>query len=173
MPSLLKPTRSMALTTLRRRRAIVLRGRRGEGKPSLASRRGEQEMSNDSDKQDPLTRACEHVGRFLCHFGRVERKIDEAVLKLLDLSEKLAPVVTAIDFAKKLKLVRLSADTQISDAAEKEKAHGTCSRVYKVNDERTLIAHSDFDAAPGGGVLSGHIFNTRGHVTASTAMRNY
>jgi hypothetical protein len=78
-------------------------------------------MSNNSDEQDVLARACELVGRFLYHFGLVERKIDEAVIKLLDLSEKLAPVVTAIDFARKLRLVKLSADTQITDPAEKEK----------------------------------------------------
>jgi hypothetical protein len=45
-------------------------------------------MSNNSDKQDPLAHACELVGRFLYHFGRVERKIDQAVIKLLDLSER-------------------------------------------------------------------------------------
>jgi hypothetical protein len=105
-----------------------------------------------SNNPDPLARACELVGRFLYHFGRVERKIDEAVIKLLDLSEKLTPVVTAIDFAKKLKLVKLSADTQISDPAEKEKAHNICSEVYKVNDDRNIIAHSDFDPAAGDGV---------------------
>jgi hypothetical protein len=120
-------------------------------------------MSNDSDKQDPLAHACELVGRFLYHFGRVERKIDEAVIKLLDLSEKLTPVVTAIDFARKLRLVKLSADTQISDTAEKKKAHDLCSRVYAVNEERTLVAHSDFDAAPGG-VQFGKVTTRDGHV---------
>jgi hypothetical protein len=121
-------------------------------------------MSNNSDKEDPLARACELVGRFLYHFGRVDRKIDEAVIKLLDLGEKLAPVVTAIDFAKKLRLVKLSADSQISDPAEKENAHDICARVYAVNDDRTLIAHSDFDAAPGGGVQFGKLPTKDGRV---------
>jgi hypothetical protein len=58
-------------------------------------------MSKDRNEQDdPLARACELVGRFLYHFGRVERKIDDAVTKLLGLNDKLTPVVTAIDFAK-------------------------------------------------------------------------
>lgn len=123
-------------------------------------------MSNDlDDKQDSLARACELVGRFLYHFGRVERKIDDAVIKLLDLSEKLTPVVTAIDFARKLRLVQLSADIQISDAGEKKKARGIFSRVYAVNDDRTgVIAHSDFDAAPGGGVQFGKVTTKDGRV---------
>jgi hypothetical protein len=122
-------------------------------------------MSKDRDEQDnPLARACELVGRFLYHFGRVDRKIDEAVIKLLDLGEKLAPVVTAIDFAKKLRLVKLSADTQITDPAENKNAHDICARVYTVNDDRTLIAHSDFDAAPGGGVQFGKVTTKDGRV---------
>jgi hypothetical protein len=36
-------------------------------------------MSKDRDEQDPLARACELVGRFLYHFGRVERKISETI----------------------------------------------------------------------------------------------
>jgi hypothetical protein len=121
-------------------------------------------MSNNSDKEDPLARACALVGRFLYHFGRVERKIDEAVIKLLGLSEKLTPVVTAIDFARKLKLVKLSADTQITDPAENKKAHDLCGRVYTVNDNRTIITHSDFDAAPGGGVQFGKVTTKDGRV---------
>ena len=47
------------------------------------------------------------VGRFLHYFGRIERKIDQAVVKLLDLDDKTTPVVTAIDFAKKLRLIKI------------------------------------------------------------------
>ena len=47
------------------------------------------------------------VGRFLHHFGRIERKIDQAVVKLLDLDDKTTPVVPAIDFAKKLRLIKI------------------------------------------------------------------
>ena len=37
---------------------------------------------------DPLEAACSLVGRFQYHFGRVEQKIDRAVIKLLDLDWK-------------------------------------------------------------------------------------
>jgi hypothetical protein len=50
---------------------------------------------------DPLEVACSLVGRFQYHFGRVEQKIDQAVIKLLDLDDKAGPIVTGgIDFAK-------------------------------------------------------------------------
>jgi hypothetical protein len=40
------------------------------------------------------------VGRFLYHFSRVEQKIDQAIIKLLAIDEKVAPAVTGgIDFS--------------------------------------------------------------------------
>ena len=62
-------------------------------------------MSNASPPPDPLERAWSLVGRFLYHFGRVEQKIDQAIIKLLDIDEKVAPAVTGgIDFFKKVDL---------------------------------------------------------------------
>jgi hypothetical protein len=54
------------------------------------------------DQMDPLEAACSLVGRFLYHFARVEQKIDQAVIKLLDLDEKTAPVVALLGFATKV-----------------------------------------------------------------------
>jgi transposase InsO family protein len=36
---------------------------------------------------DRLEKACSLVGRFQYHFGRLEQKIDQALIKLLDLNE--------------------------------------------------------------------------------------
>jgi hypothetical protein len=48
----------------------------------------------------PLEHACYLVGRFLYHFSRVEQKIDQAIIKLLAIDEKVAPAVTGgIDFS--------------------------------------------------------------------------
>jgi hypothetical protein len=41
-----------------------------------------------NDMAHPLETACSLVGRFQYHFGRVEQKIDQAVIKLLDLDDK-------------------------------------------------------------------------------------
>jgi hypothetical protein len=72
-------------------------------------------MTKGSNQRKQLEEACMLVGRFMHYFGRIERKIDQAVVKLLDLDDKITPVVTAIDFAKKLRLIKISVDTQIKD----------------------------------------------------------
>ena len=62
-----------------------------------------------ADKADPLTRACELVGRFLYYFGRVEAQLDEAITKLFKLDATQAPIITSnIDFAKKANIVEES-----------------------------------------------------------------
>jgi len=121
-------------------------------------------MTKGSNQQKQLEEACMLVGRFLHYFGRIERKIDQAVVKLLDLDDKTTPVVTAIDFAKKLRLIKISVDTQIKDREKKKKAHDLCSDIYKANDNRTTVAHSDFDPAPGGGVQFGKTVTKDGRV---------
>jgi hypothetical protein len=121
-------------------------------------------MAEGSNEQKQLEEACMLVGRFMHYFGRIERKIDQVVVKLLDLDDKITPVVTAIDFAKKLRLIKISVDTQIEDPEKNEKAHDLCSDIYKANDNRTIVAHSDFDAASGGGVQFGKSVTKDGRV---------
>jgi len=79
-----------------------------------------------------LEAACLLVGRFMYRFAHVEKKIDQAVIKLLSLDEKTAPIVASIDFAKKLDdLVRASAYKEFKDAKkEKEFAKKVCNRVH-------------------------------------------
>jgi len=112
---------------------------------------GDHHMSNASVQSDPLERACLFVGRFLYHFGRVEQKIDQAVIKLLDLDEKAAPVVALVDFARKPELVRDCAYAQTSHAMDKKEfAKITCNKVHQINEHRKIIAHLSFEPAPGG-----------------------
>jgi hypothetical protein len=127
-------------------------------------------MSDNSDKQDPLARACALVGRFLYHFARVEQKIDQAVIKLLSLDEKTAPIVASIDFVKKLDdLVRASAYKELKDARnEREFAKEVCNRVHDVNRHRRIIAHASFEPAPGGGVRFSRPVTEKGSVRPVT-----
>jgi hypothetical protein len=106
------------------------------------------------------------VGRFLYQFARVEQKIDQAVIKLLNLDEKTAPIVASIDFAKKLEdLVRASAYKELKDAKKEKKfAKDVCDRVHDVNRHRRIVAHASFEPAPGGGVLFSRAVTEKGSV---------
>ncbi len=122
-------------------------------------------MSNASVSPDPLERACSLVGRFLYHFARIEQKIDQAIIKLLDLDDRASPAVTGgIDFSKKANLVRTCANEQASNDTDKEFADETCRRVFKVNDARQTVAHSAFEPAPGGGVQFKRTVSKEGRV---------
>ena len=105
------------------------------------------------------------MGRFLYHFGRVEQKIDQAVIKLLDIDERAAPVVTGgIDFVKKVNLVRTCAYEQSSNATDREFGETTCKRVLTVNDARQIIAHASFEPASSGGVQFRRTVSKEGRV---------
>src|SRR5215475_9954852 len=95
---------------------------------------------------DLLEEACSLVGRFQYHFGRVEQKIDHAVIKLLDLDEKAGPVVTgSVAFASKVNLVRTSAYQQAGNEEGKQFAKQTCDDVFSINDVRQIVIHSSFE----------------------------
>jgi hypothetical protein len=126
---------------------------------------------NTSAQIDPqLQQAWLLVGRFLYHFARIEQKIDQAVIKLLNLDEKTAPIVASIDFVKKLDdLVRASAYKELKDAKkEREFAKTVCNRVHDVNRHRRIIAHASFEPAPGGGVLFSRPVTEKGSVRPVT-----
>src|SRR5258708_21171724 len=102
---------------------------------------------------DPLEAACALVGRFQYHFGRVEQKIDQAVIKLLDLDEKAGPIVTgSVDFAKKVNFVRTSAYEQAGNENDKQFAEKTCTDVFDINNVRQIAIHSSFEPAQDGSV---------------------
>ncbi len=122
-------------------------------------------MSNASVSPDPLERVCSLVGRFLYHFGRVEQKIDQAVIKLLDIDERAAPAVTGgIDFAKKVNLVRACAYEQASSDTDKEFSERTCSQVFAINTDRQIVAHCSFEPTSSGGVQFRKTVNRDGRV---------
>lgn len=99
-------------------------------------------MSNASPPPDPLERPCYLVGRFLYHFGRVEQKIDQAIIKLLNIDEKAAPAVTGgIDFAKKVNLVEICAKQQANNPGDEQFAENTCNKVFDINRDRQIVAH--------------------------------
>ena len=103
-------------------------------------------MANAANSVDPLERACALVGRFQYHFSRVEQKIDEAIIKLLDLDEKAGQIVTgSVDFLKKVNLVRTSASQQLTAEQDKKFAEDTCKRVFAINDKRQDVIHSSFE----------------------------
>ncbi len=110
-------------------------------------------MSNGPEQTDPLRQACALVGCFQYHFAAMEQKIDQAVIKLFDLDEKSAAIVTgSLDFAKKLNFIRTYAFEQASNEEEKTFAEDTCKEVFQVNTDRQVVIHSAFDCAPGRGV---------------------
>jgi hypothetical protein len=120
------------------------------------------QMTNRS--LDPKERAWTQVGRFMYHFARVEQKINQAVIKLIELDAKAAPVVELLDFGRKLDgLVRASADAQATNDADKEFANDVCNRAFKINRDRTMIAHASFEPT-NDGVQFSRAVTTKGEV---------
>jgi hypothetical protein len=121
---------------------------------------------------DPLEAACSLVGRFLYHFARVEQKIDRAVIKLLSLDEKTAPMVALLGFATKVDdLVRASAYKELQGPKKKETkrfATDVCNRVLDINGYRRIVAHASFEPAAGGGVLFSRPVTEKGSVRPVT-----
>jgi hypothetical protein len=110
-------------------------------------------MTNGSSQQQDQDHACALVGRFQYHFARVEQKVDQAVIKLLELNEKTASIVTgSVDFAKKLNFVRTYAFEQAGNDADREFGEKTCGAVFGINNDRQVVIHSSFEPAAGGGV---------------------
>jgi hypothetical protein len=107
---------------------------------------------NNVDGSNAQERAYAHVGRFIYQFARVEQKIDQALIKLSDLDERVTPIVAIIDFGRKVDLMRRSANAQVSNAKDKKFANETCDRVHEINRHRRMIAHVPFEPASSGAV---------------------
>jgi hypothetical protein len=111
------------------------------------------QTANTSAQADPLQQACHLVGKFQYHFAHIEQKIDQGVIKLLDLDDKAGPIVTgSVDFAKKVNFVRTAAFQQASNEEDRKFGEDTCEGVFAVNNVRQLIIHSSFEPTPTGGV---------------------
>jgi hypothetical protein len=110
-------------------------------------------MVEGSKPEDKLARACRLVGLFQYHFARIEQKIDQGVIKLLDLDDKAGPIVTgSVDFAKKLNFVRTAAYQQARNEKDRKFGKDTCDGAFAVNNVRQLVIHSSFEPTPDGDV---------------------
>jgi hypothetical protein len=78
-------------------------------------------MPKKPQAYDPLSLACERVGRFLYFFSRVEMQLDAAITKIFKIDPNIAPIVTTnIDFARKVSIVQ-SAVQHHNDHSPKKK----------------------------------------------------
>jgi hypothetical protein len=102
---------------------------------------------------EPLTRACELVGRFFYHFGRVDLQLDEAITKLFKLDPAYAPIITSnIDFVRKVNIVEAAVALQANSgkpiSVDVEKIFGTIRGMN--NPPRQVVAHSPFEETKAG-----------------------
>jgi hypothetical protein len=119
-----------------------------------------------SKPEDKLAQACHLVGLFQYHFARIEQKIDQGVIKLLDLDDKAGPIVTgSVDFAKKLNLLWAVAHGQATNDKGREFVDRTCKDVFKVNTDRQRVIHSSFEPTPTGGVQFKRTVASHGRVS--------
>jgi hypothetical protein len=66
--------------------------------------------------REPLSLACELVGRFQYHFSRIERALDVGIARVLDLNEGAALIVCAnMDIKKKIDTVQSVVRLQFED----------------------------------------------------------
>jgi len=109
-----------------------------------------------AEDAEPLTRACELVGRFLYHFSRVEQQLDLAITKLFKLDPEYAPIVTAnIDFSRKVNIVQTAVGLQVQKSGKSFSidVDKTFGAIKGMNDPpRQTVAHSLFDAGEPDGV---------------------
>ena len=102
-------------------------------------------MPKKPQARDPLSLACEHVGRFLYHFARVEMQLDAAITTIFVLDPRYAPIITgSIDFARKVSIVE-RAVTLHNESRSKKIKMDTFSKVFEVNGHRLIIAHCGFE----------------------------
>src|SRR6202011_1145260 len=112
---------------------------------------GERAMCNIPSTPDPLSEACQRVGRFLYHFARVEQRIDAAIAKLFDLKDDPADIITAnIAFDRKINLIQSMVDLQSKERLPEWRtdATATINAVKGLNNpHRQIVAHSQFEPA--------------------------
>jgi len=123
-------------------------------------------MAEGPKPEDKLAHACRLVGLFQYHFARIEQKIDQGVIKLLDLDNKAGPIVTgSVDFAKKLNLLWAVAHEQATNDKGRKFVDRTCKDVFAVNIDRQRVIHSSFEPAPTGGVQFKRTVASHGRVS--------
>jgi hypothetical protein len=96
--------------------------------------------------REPLSVACELVGRFQHHFARIDQGMDEAITKVFDLDDGAAAILLAnIDFMKKVDILRSVIALQFS-VADKEAADRLLKKIKGINNpDRQTVIHSTFE----------------------------
>src|SRR5260370_20071002 len=111
----------------------------------LSSRAGDPHVPKQK-VPDPLSLACERVGRFLYYFSRVEMQLDDAITQVLKLDPEIAPIVTwNLDFSRKVNIVQCAVTSHNENSPSKKIEMDTFSEVFKVNTDRQTIAHCSFE----------------------------
>jgi hypothetical protein len=98
-----------------------------------------------SEKRDPLSAACELVGRFQYHFSKIEAALNQGVARVLDLNDTTKDIVCAnLDFIKKIAIVKTAVTVQFVDT------DGSLSDILDRaaginNPDRQIVIHSTFE----------------------------
>src|SRR5665647_2984701 len=106
---------------------------------------------NDAKRNDPLSVACELVGRFQYHFSKIEKALDAGITKVFSLNDGASTVLVAnIDFKKKADVVKAMAALQFKDDGSLDKL---LSEILGINSShRQTVIHSTFEPHDAGAV---------------------
>jgi len=102
------------------------------------------EVPSSPGDRDPLSAACELVGRFQYHFSKIEAALNQGVAKVLDLNDTSRDIVCAnLDFIK-IAIVKTAIAVQFvdSDGSLSE----VLDRAVNINNpDRQMVIHSTFE----------------------------
>jgi hypothetical protein len=114
------------------------------------------------DDRDPLSVACELVGRFQYHFSKIETSINQGIAKLLNLNDIARDIVCAnLDFVKKLNIIQTAIAYQFVD--KDEAAVSALKQALGINDpHRQTVIHSTFEPFGNDGVRFQRVIAKRG-----------
>ena len=105
---------------------------------------------NDAKRNDPLSVACELVGRFQYHFSKIEKALDAGITKVFSLNDGASTVLVAnIDFKKKADVVKAMAALQFKDDGSLDKL---LSEILGNSPHRQTVIHSTFEPHDAGAV---------------------
>ena len=98
-------------------------------------------------ERDGLSYACEWVGQFFYHFSRMERELDSCIGKVFELKIGPTSILTAkMSVAAKITIVSAMIESQMS-GPKRTQLQKLLNKIWAINDDRVVIAHSTFTAA--------------------------
>jgi hypothetical protein len=119
---------------------------------------------NPKGDRDPLSTACELVGRFQYHFSRLEASVNQGVAKVLNLDDVARDIVCSnLDFLKKINLIKAAIREQFVDKGEA--AIKALSKVAEINGQnRQTVIHSTFEPLGHDGVRFRRVLTKEGEL---------